>query len=183
MGGRSLSLPEFRYHPDPLLTRSVLVSTAECMACGQSRGYIYDGPAIAAEDYDLSFCPWCIAEGSVSERFGVEFTDVSHGIPGDVPSKTIQEIMSRTPGFFGWQQERWLYHCGDGAAFLGRAGIAELEIYHDAVQAIRTEGVDSGWGEDQIGAYVNSLRNDKSPSAYLFRCLACDRYLAYSDFT
>ncbi|WP_199753281.1 CbrC family protein [Actinoplanes sp. ATCC 53533] len=40
-------------------------------------------------------------------------------VPDDVPAHVIEEITRRAPGFRGWQQESWLYHCGDGAAFLG----------------------------------------------------------------
>jgi uncharacterized protein len=178
-----LPLPNFRYHPHPLLTKSIVASSAKCLACRRSRGFIYDGPVIAAEDYDKAFCPWCIADGSVGERFEAEFTDVIYGRPNDVPADVVHEIASRTPGFFGWQQEHWLYHCGDGAAFLGCVGAPELEVYPDAVQAVRSEMVDSRWREDQIDKFINSLRNDQSPSAYLFRCLRCERYLAYSDFS
>lgn len=180
--GGELDFPEFRYHPDPLRTKSIILSGAKCLACNRPRRFIYDGPVFAAENYDKAFCPWCIADGSVSERFGAEFTDESYGTPDDVPTEVVQEIGSRTPGFFGWQQEHWLYHCGDGAAFLGSVGVSELERCPGALQAIRSEGVDSGWGKDQIDRYVKSLRSGQSPTAYLFRCLKCENYLAYSDF-
>jgi uncharacterized protein CbrC (UPF0167 family) len=49
-----------------------------------------------------------------------EFTDVGVGVPNDVPQAVLEEVSQRTPGFLGWQQERWLYHCSDAAAFLGR---------------------------------------------------------------
>jgi uncharacterized protein CbrC (UPF0167 family) len=39
--------------------------------------------------------------------------------PTDVPREVLEQIARRTPGFSGWQQEHWLYHCGDGAAFEG----------------------------------------------------------------
>ena len=41
--------------------------------------------------------------------------------PDDVPGRVLDEIAERTPGFNGWQQEHWLYHCADGAAFIGHA--------------------------------------------------------------
>ncbi|MCU9953286.1 CbrC family protein [Burkholderia pyrrocinia] len=34
-----MSLPAFRYHPDPLATGSVIRSDARCMCCGDARGY------------------------------------------------------------------------------------------------------------------------------------------------
>ncbi len=40
----------------------------------------------------------------------------------------IDEVSGRTPGFSGWQQERWLVHCGDACAFLGPAGRTEIRI-------------------------------------------------------
>jgi uncharacterized protein CbrC (UPF0167 family) len=67
------------------------------------------------------FCPWCIADGSAAETFGADFTDVGAEVPDDVPREVLEELAFRTPGFSGWQQEHWLYHCGDGAEFLGLA--------------------------------------------------------------
>ncbi|OIJ65019.1 hypothetical protein WN71_025805 [Streptomyces mangrovisoli] len=54
-------------------------------------------------------------------------------VPDDVPWSVVEEITRRTPGFAGWQQEAWLYHCGDGAAFLGPAGYSELEAHPEAL--------------------------------------------------
>jgi hypothetical protein len=71
-------------------------------------------------------------------------------------------------------EERWLYHCGDAAVFLGPAGAAELEAYPDALESIRAEEDD----EELIAA----LDKEGSPTAYLFRCGHCGRHLAYADF-
>jgi uncharacterized protein CbrC (UPF0167 family) len=112
-------LPEFPYHPDPVATGSVEASDATCRSCGRARGFIYAGPVYAVEELVEALCPWCIADGSAAEEFDAEFTDVGVNAPDDVPADVIETIARRTPGFEGWQQERWLYHCGDGAAFLG----------------------------------------------------------------
>jgi uncharacterized protein CbrC (UPF0167 family) len=89
-----------------------------------------------------------------------------------------------TPGFNGWQQEHWLYHCGDGAEFLGRAGRAELEPFPDAIEAVREHIEDRFADGEQVERYMAGL--DKSseggPTAYLFRCRHCGTHLAYSDF-
>jgi uncharacterized protein CbrC (UPF0167 family) len=114
-----MELPEFRYHPDPRGTGVVVDSDAECLACGQARGVIYTGPVYAEEELEQSLCPWCIADGTAAEKFEAEFTDVGFGVPEDVPDSVTAELSERTPGFLGWQQEHWLYHCGDAAAFLG----------------------------------------------------------------
>ena len=68
-----------------------------------------------------------IADGTAAERFDAEFTDVGTHVPDDVPREVLEQIARRTPGFSGWQQEHWLYHCGDGAAFEGVDDDADAE--------------------------------------------------------
>ena len=113
--------PDFPYHPDPRGTGSIVASTIPCALCGHAYGYVYVGPVFAADDMiDGPFCPWCIADGSAALRLQVEFTDVrNEDVPDDVPGRVLDEIAERTPGFSGHQQEHWLYHCADGAAFIG----------------------------------------------------------------
>jgi uncharacterized protein len=113
-------LPDFPYHPDPIATGAIAESEAVCVNCGQARGFIYTGPVYAEEDLSEALCPWCIADGTAAARFDAAFTDVDV-LPDDVPAETIVRVMRRTPGFGGWQQEHWMFHCGDGAAFLGTA--------------------------------------------------------------
>nr|WP_254885948.1 hypothetical protein [Streptomyces sp. NA02950] len=38
-----------------------------------------------------------------------------------------------------WREPRWFFHRGDGAAFLGRAGAAELAAHPDAMEMPRQE--------------------------------------------
>ncbi len=118
-----MTLPSFKYHPDPIATGGLVASDTVCCCCGEARGYIYTGPAYAVEDYDQCICPWCIADGSAHEKLGVSFTD-ENGIGGygqweAVPASVIEEVAYRTPGFSSWQQEQWWTHCGDAAEFLG----------------------------------------------------------------
>jgi uncharacterized protein CbrC (UPF0167 family) len=67
-----------------------------------------------------------------------------------------ETLAQRTPGFSGWQQEHWLYHCNDEAAFLGRAGSDELKPYPDAIETLRREG--EGWDAEQIDACLGRTR-------------------------
>jgi uncharacterized protein CbrC (UPF0167 family) len=173
--------PQFAYHPDPRGTGFVAESTARCQACGASRGYIYTGPVYAAEELDEAFCPWCIADGSAAARFDAELTDVGWGVPDGVPREVPEQIARRTPGFSGWQQEHWLYHCGDGAAFLGLAGHKELEPHPDAIDVLRHEHDEHGWSPEEVDEYLAALDKDGQPTAYLFRCRHCGQHLAYSD--
>src|SRR5437867_1874998 len=127
-----MSLPTFKYHPDPLATGSIERSEVECVCCGRERGYVYTGPVYSKEELLDRICPWCIADGSAHTKFDAEFTDAEgigeYSPEPAVPREVIEEVVFRTPGFSGWQQERWLACCGDAAAYLGRAGRQELEV-------------------------------------------------------
>ncbi|HEX3799649.1 MAG TPA: CbrC family protein [Verrucomicrobiae bacterium] len=180
---RVMILPSFKYHPDPIATGSIRHSEAECKCCHQQRGYIYVGPIFSIEELDERICPWCIADGSAHVKFDVEFTD-ANGVGGNsklpVPESVIEEVAFRTPGFSGWQQEHWLACCGDAAAFVGRAGWAEIESWwRDAVASIQKDGGMTDGMEWQI--YLSALNKEGSPTAYIFKCLHCGGHLGYSD--
>lgn len=164
-------IPRFVYHPDPVRTGSIIESDDECERCGMARGWMYSGPIYAVDEIEF-VCPWCIADGSGASEFDAEFT-TTDGSPSEVPGHVLDEIVHRTPGFEGWQQERWLFHCGDGAEFYGRAGWAEVSASPGAVESLRTDG----WPEDVLP----SLRPDGDLTAYLFRCRHCGQFLAYAD--
>ena len=177
-------LPAFVYHPDPIGTGSVVESDAICASCNRSRGYIYTGPVYAVEELDRALCPWCIADGSAHSKFDAEFVDRA-GI-GDfsnrdkVPRNISEEVSFRTPGFSGWQQERWWTHCGDAAEFLGVVGSAEARALGlGFLAAIRKEaGIsdDSYWND-----YLAALHTKNGPTAYAFRCRHCGKLGGYSD--
>jgi uncharacterized protein CbrC (UPF0167 family) len=175
-------LPKFRYHPSPQKTGSIERSDEECVCCGRQRGYIYVGPVYAEEELDQQLCPWCIADGSAHEKFGAEFTDVS-GIGSapwdDVPDEVIAEVGYRTPGFSGWQQERWWTCCGDAGAFLGTAGARELrQKWPEAIPAIQD---DAGLAGEEWEKFFNSLNKEDGPTAYVFQCLHCGKLGGYQD--
>jgi len=173
-------LPEFPYHPDALKNGVIGSSEASCRCCGQARGFIYTGPVYAVDELEESLCPWCIADGSAAARFDAMFTD-DVAVPEDVPADVVILVTTRTPGFRGWQQEHWLYHCRDGAAFLGTAGWPELEAHPAAIDALRRENAGFEWSAEQIEEYLGNLDKGGSPTAYLFRCRHCGTDLAYSD--
>ncbi|MFJ9776312.1 CbrC family protein [Kitasatospora sp. NPDC101157] len=168
-------LPLFPYHPDPVSTGAIVRSDVECRCCDRARGYIYTGPVYAAENLRNRLCPWCIADGSAAGLFDAQFTDVVD----DVPRDRLFAITQRTPGFSGWQQERWLIHCGDGAAFLGSAGAADLAAYPDASASLGREL--ASWPKSQAEQFLNALTRDGQPTAYLFLCRVCGTHLAYAD--
>ena len=177
-------LPHFKYHPDPVATGSIEPSDTVCVSCGRARGYIYTGPVHATEELGDSLCPWCIADGSAAERFDAEFTDpagVASGLWPAVPNAVVLEVSRRTPGFTGWQQERWWTHCSDAGEFLGRAGADELAgRWSGALIAIRDDAlVDEGDWED----ILSSLHPDGDAAAYVFRCRTCGQLGGYADWS
>ena len=175
-----MDLPTFKYHPDPVRSGSVSKSDTTCKCCKKARGYIYDGPVYAEDELDSVICPWCIADGSATARYEAIFTD-DQPVPEDVPADVVELVTTRTPGFRAWQQEHWLYHCADGAAFLGVVGWPELQSDPEALETLRRENAGHGWSPDQVEEYLRALDKDRSPTAYLFKCRHCDFRLAYSD--
>lgn len=70
------------------------------------------------------------------------------------------EVLRRTLDFGGWQQERWLYHCGDGAEFHGRVGAKQLSAYPDARGVLCADLGRCGWSADQLDWFLESLDAD-----------------------
>ncbi len=103
------------------------------------------------------------------------------GVPSDVPPDVLEEVSQRTPGFSGWQQEHWLYHCSDATAYLGRVGWDEVKDRPDALASLRTELMDLGVTAMQADEQIRWLSRDGDLTGYLFRCLHCGTHLAYSD--
>ena len=179
-----MDLPVFKYHPDPIGTGSIVESDTECACCGRARGYVYAGPVYSEEEYNECICPWCISDGSAHEKLDASFTD-EDGVGGNgdwdqVPAEVVEAVAYRTPGFSGWQQERWWTHCGDAAQFLGRAGHKERKaLGPDAVAAIR-ESTGLADGPEWKHLLAN-LDKEASPTAYIFRCSKCGKLGGYHD--
>lgn len=179
-----MNLPYFKYHPDPIATGSVVRSDAECECCGELRGFIYIGPVYVEDELDEALCPWCIADGSAYSKFDASFTDSDsigdYGAWDSVPKHVVDLVAHQTPGFSGWQQERWWTHCGDAAAFLGRVGHGELIAYgQEAISSIQeSTGLPDG---PEWESFFAALDRDGSPTAYLFRCTKCGALGGYQD--
>jgi uncharacterized protein len=177
-----MDLPRFKYHPAPLNTGSIVASERVCQVCEKARGFAYQGVPYGGDDLE-TVCPWCIADGSAHEKFRLEFTD-RDGIGGgeweSIPREIADEVAFRTPGFSGWQQERWFTHCGDAAEFLGPMGKDQIEqLDREAVEVVRVE---SGYEAKEWAHYYNSLNLRTGPAtAYLFRWRHCGKLGGYSD--
>jgi hypothetical protein len=177
-----LELPIFKYHPEPLKTGSVVPSDKACEVCRLRRGFAYSGSPYTVDSVE-TICPWCIADGSAHDKFGAEFVDrefVGGGGWDSVAPGIADEVAFRTPGFSGWQQERWFAHCRDAGEFLGPMGKHELEsLGHDAIHAIRSG---SDYSDNEWKEFFESLDAKHGPAtAYLFRCRHCGKLGGYSD--
>src|SRR5262249_8452694 len=154
--------------------------SAPCLACNRIRGYIYTGPAYSERFHYLrgSLCPWCIADGSAARRFQATFNDTE--LLEGVSREVVEEIEQRTPGFDAWQQEEWLGCCSDAAEFLGVTGAAELrDRFPEAIPAVKAYIRDNyDLHGNELDGFFDGLSKSGEPSAYLFRCLHCRRYLA-----
>ena len=122
-----LGLPTFRYHPNPLETGAFEESKegVVCDCCGKMTHIFYTNPFFSVEDIAY-LCPECIASGEAARKYDGSFQDdfsVDDGV--DDPEK-LDELIHRTPGYCGWQQEYWRAHCGDYCAYLGYVGAREL---------------------------------------------------------
>lgn len=177
------NLPEFIYHPDPILTGYIEISDEICYCCGQARGYIYTGPVHSIEELKNCLCPWCIADGSAHEKFNASFID-DRGIGGygtweSVSKDIVKTVAFQTPGFDSWQAERWWTHCSDAAMFMGAVGYEELKSFgKHALAAIAEEVNLEG---EELDIYLKALSKNGSPTAYLFKCRHCGKFGGYSD--
>jgi uncharacterized protein len=179
-----MKLPYFVYHPDPISTGMIVASDDSCVCCGLTRGFIYCGPVYAIDEYESCICPWCISDGSAHLKLDVSFTDES-GVGGGgawerVSNSIVEEVAYRTPGFNGWQQEKWWTHCNDAAEFVGRAGSKELlAAGQQAIAAIQDDAALSDGPE--WNQFFANLNKDGSPTAYLFKCRSCGQIGGYQD--
>ena len=179
MMDRSINLPLFRYHPDPLFTGSIIQSIAKCSACGQMRGYIYTSTVYSSYDLEDEICPWCIADGSAARKFEATFCDDLPLIDAGIDAAIIQEVTTRTPGYDSWQQDAWLTHCNDACAFLGDA--SREEVLSIANERVVVAG--GGWIDpEQMKGIAQNYWPKGSPAFYKFKCLHCGKILYGVDF-
>lgn len=173
-----LGLPSFRYHPDPLDTGAFERSKegVVCDCCGKATNIFYTTPFFSVEDIDC-LCPECIASGEAAQKYNGSFQDeysLEDGV--DDPEK-LDELIHRTPGYSGWQQEYWRAHCGDYCAYLGRVGARELRAL-----GVLDEVLDDPMWDDEQKEMIQEAVNGGHLQCYLFQCLHCGKHLVWMDF-
>lgn len=174
-------LPQFQYHPDPVLTGMVAESNKPCVCCMRNRGFIYRGPAYATGDYEDSFCPWCIADGSAAQKFDVSFVDDHPLRQAKVSEQVVVTLTTRTPGYRSWQTDEWLCHCGDAAAYCGDASVEEVASMSPKEKSrfLKRYVLD----EEEWEEIRPDYRQGGDPGIYRFQCLHCGQVLFGMDCT
>lgn len=170
-------LPQFKYHPDPVSTGAIKAEATTCPVCGQQRSHVYEGPFYSKAAVE-GLCPWCISDGSAAKKYGGEFQDSASCEPVDKPEYR-DELLHRTPGYNGWQQEVWLSHCGDFCAYLGYADWNRLApLADELVDDIDQAKEDMSLEDDEE---FRQALSDGSLYAYLFKCLHCGAHRVAFD--
>ena len=175
------NLPSFKYHPDPIATGAIrrLCTSVKCSCCGDSTYLVYDGPFYSWTVLE-HLCPKCIYDGSAANSYRGEFQDSSSVETVNV-SKKLEELIYHTPGYNGYQQARWLAHCGDYCAFLGVVGYAEIKgmnLEWELQTEFNTIANKLGLSLDM---FLSRLAVGGSIQGYLFRCCVCGRYRLHVD--
>jgi uncharacterized protein CbrC (UPF0167 family) len=175
------SLPQFRYHPDPIATGSIEASDQRCVCCQEARGFVYTSSVYGVNPPAGQICPWCIASGKASAKFAIEYSDGHPLLVAGVPMVIVEEIMLRTPSFHSWQQEEWLSCCGDACEYRGDAPGDEIRTLQES--EIAQLAGDSGYPLEYLGAMVRSYEPGGNPCVHKFVCRHCGRTLYGVDGT
>jgi uncharacterized protein len=175
-----MSLPAFRYHPDPIATGSIKSSDAMCVCCEQRRGHIYTCNTYCEDELVEALCPWCIADGSAAKRFDATFSDDHPLIQAGVPVTVVEEVTRRTPGYISWQQDEWLCCCGDACEFHGDPSRAHLAALPQPIEEVVSV---THWTPDEWAEFVRSYRpGEMSIGIYHFICRHCKQPKYGVDF-
>ena len=175
---KKLGIPTFKYHPNPLITRAFEESKegVVCDCCKKLTHIYYQGPFYSIENVDC-LCPTCISNGDAAKKFNGSFQDNFSIEEGVEDLDRIDELIHRTPGYCGWQQEFWRVHCNDFCAYLGYVGALELKAL-----GILEEVLEDPIWDDEHKDMIQESVNGGHLQCYLFQCLHCGKYLVWMDF-
>jgi uncharacterized protein len=165
-------LPEFKYNPNAEKLGIIKKENTVCPVCEREREYVYEGPFYSEHEVE-GICPWCIKDGSAAAKYKGEFQDAESCETVD-KQEYLVELTTRTPGYSGWQQERWLSHCGDFCALKDYVGWQEIKhLKGELSEDLNEIRSDYNLTQEQLERY---LANNGSMQGYLFQCLHCDAH-------
>ena len=165
-------LPRFKYNPNAEKLGIIKKEKTNCPVCRQDRDYVYNGPFYSIDKVE-GLCPWCIKNGLAAQKYNGHFQDAASC--DDVEKQEyLVALTTKTPGYSGWQQERWLSHCGDFCALKDYVGWAEIkDLKEELTDDISEIKADYGLTQEQLETY---LINNGSMQGYLFQCLHCGKH-------
>ncbi|KQL50519.1 hypothetical protein AN964_22950 [Heyndrickxia shackletonii] len=166
-----------KYNPNALFLGVIIKEKTSCPVCKKEREYMYEGP-FYAEDNVEGICPWCILDGSATKKYDGEFQDVDSCEEVD-KQEYIDELIHRTPGYVGWQQEYWLSHCGDFCAIVQYVGWEEIKHFENEL-AEDIKKICTEYGLTKQG-FQNGLKNEGNLQGYLFECIYCGKHRLLVD--
>ncbi|EAY26940.1 CbrC family protein [Microscilla marina] len=176
-------LPVFKYNPDPVRLGVIKKERTHCPVCQQERAYVYTGPFYTTAQV-RGICPWCIKDGSAAQRFQGTLQDylAIEGISPDpstphtinYASDVIDELLERTPGYRGWQQEVWLSHCNEPCAIIDYVGWKEIAHLQEELMPDLSD-IQSRWNISQT-ELQGLLTKPGDIQGYLFRCVKCNKH-------
>ncbi len=167
----------FKYNPNAEKLGIIKREKTNCPVCMQERDAVYEGPFYAEEEVE-GICPWCIKNGEAAKKYEGEFQDTASC--EDVDSEdAVVELTTRTPGYTGWQQEKWLSHCGDFCAFQNYVGWDDIKHLKNELE----DDLDEIKEEYELTQkeLEESLLNKGTMQGYLFQCLHCGQHRLAAD--
>ncbi|KHI08801.1 CbrC family protein, partial [Escherichia coli] len=102
------------------------------------------------------------------------------GIKNTYPDEMLKELVERTPGYHGWQQEFWLAHCGDFCVFIGYVGWNDIKDRLDEFANLEEDCENFGIRNSDL---AKCLQKGGHCQGYLFRCLHCGKLRLWGDFS
>lgn len=163
--------PRFTYHPDPIATGSIIPSDEACECCRTARGYVYCTSPYGEDEIEY-VCPWCIADGTASEKLGASFSDSWPLSQAKISREIIDEVTLRTPGYSSWQQESWIACCEDACEFHGDADPRELAVLLGDDRSRVAEDFDLPIGD--LDEMLKHYEPGSSLAIYKFKCRHCE---------
>ena len=177
MQSDDIEIPIFRFHSDPIKSGVIKKENTICPVCKKQRSYKYIGPFYSAEDVE-GICPWCIADGTAAKKYDGEFQDGA-SIEAKIDKNLLEELIFKTPGYVGWQQEQWLVHCNAPCVFIEYVGWKEIEhLEKELNEDIINQFTQYGLTKEE---FSKRLINGGSLQGYLFRCVKCGQLRLTTD--
>ena len=174
----SQELPIFKYFADPVSEGVFKQQSFVCPVCEKSREWAYIA-SFYARYKEKPICPWCISDGSASQKFDGQFQeDVQDGYIEN--QEFMDELLHRTPGFSTWNPVAWPILDEDFGIYLGTVGWEEIEDRKLVEKLLEDPFI---FQEHQKLKILEFLTKNGNPLGHLFKSLHSERHSIVIDGT